>query len=146
LYDRPEDINIFELFYNGSGLEEIITEQERMDIIEYNGWEMEPDCSCTKISKTNMDKILFKYIELGLEETEKIGIENFTYLNEYDAFYYYHGDTNYLTKITFSEGTRTDNIICLYYNDDFVGDGEKVLTLKAQEGNYVFLSNKKVEK
>ncbi len=80
---------------------------------------------------------------MALDDTEKIGLENFTYLEEYDAFYYYHGDTNYRMAISFTGGEREGNIIRLYYNDQFMGDGEKVLTLKEQGGSYLFVSNKK---
>jgi hypothetical protein len=45
--------------------------------------------------------------------------------------------------VSFSGGEREGNIICLFYDDWFMHDGEKVLTLKEQDGAYIFVSNEK---
>lgn len=141
IYESPGKIDLFQLFYCGSGVEEISTEAERAAIVAYNGWDTEPDCACTKISRSNMDEVLGKYMELTLSDTEKVGLEDFTYLEEYDAYYYYHGDTNYRANITFSGGEGEGDIIRLFYDDVFFGDGEKVLTLREKDGSYIFVSN-----
>jgi len=70
-----------------------------------------------------------------------MGLENFTYLEEYDAYYYYHGDTNYRMEITFSSGEREGDIIRLFYDDVFFVDGEKMLTLREKGDSYLFVSN-----
>ncbi len=90
-----------------------------------------------------MDAVLTKHMGIPLADTEKIGLENFTYLEEYDAYYYFHGDTNYRAGVSFVGGEREGNIIRLFYDDRFMGDGEKVLTLKEQDGSYIFVSNEK---
>lgn len=144
LYDTPEKVDLLELFYCGSGLEDTLTEAERAAIIVYNGWDMEPDCACTKISRANMDAVLTECMGMTLADTDKIGLENFTYLKEYDAYYSYHGDTNYRMSISFSRGERESNIIRLFYDDQFMSDGEKVLTLREQAGSYLFVSNEKI--
>jgi len=136
LYDEPGKIDLFELFYCGSGLAESLTEAEKAIL----GVDDAP-CPCEKNSRTNMDAVLTEYMGLTLVDTEKIGLENMTYLEEYDAYYYYHGDTNYRMSITFSGGEIEGDIVRLFYNDDFFGDGEKVLTLKKQDGSYLFISN-----
>lgn len=143
LYDTPGKVDLFQLFYCGSGLEETITDAEKAAVIAYNGWEMEPDCACEKISRANMDAVLTEYMGMTLADTEKIGLENFTYLEEYDAYYYYHGDTNYRRAISFSGGERENNFIRLFYDDQFMSDGEKVLILREQAGSYLFVSNEK---
>ncbi|MDD4503732.1 MAG: hypothetical protein PHS15_02755 [Clostridiaceae bacterium] len=141
LYDAPGKVDLFQLFYCGSGIEDTLTEAEKTAVVEYNGWDIEPDCACTKISRSNMDAVLSKYMGLTLSGTEEIGLENFTYLKEYDAYYYYHGDTNYRAKITFSRGERKGDIIRLFYDDVYFVDGEKVLTLREKDGSYLFVSN-----
>lgn len=145
LYDVPGKVDLFQLFYCGSGIEEAPTEVEKAAVVKYNGWDMEPDCACNKISRANIDAILTKYMGLILEDTEKIGLENFTYLEEYDAYYIYHGDTNYRMTVSFSGGEREGNIIRLFYDDLFMCDGKKVLTLQEQDGGYLFVSNEKLE-
>lgn len=141
IYESPEKIDMFQLFYCGSGIEEFPTEAERAAVVAYNGWDMEPDCACTKISRPSMDAVLSKYMGLNLSDTEGIGLENFTYLEEYDAYYYYHGDSNYRPPIAFSKVEREGDIIRLYYDDAFFADGEKVLTLREKDGGYLFVSN-----
>ena len=143
LYDAPEKIDLFQLFYCGSGQSEPPTEAEEAAVIAYNGWEAAPDCPCEKISRANMDAVLTKYMGLTLADTGEIGLEKFTYLKEYDAYYYYHGDTNYRGNITFSSGEREGDIIRLFYNDTFMADGDKVLTLREKDGGYLFVSNQK---
>lgn len=60
---------------------------------------------------------------------------------EYDAYYHFHGDTNYRTNISFFSGEREGNVIRLFYNDNFLGDGDKVLTLQEKNGGYLFVAN-----
>jgi hypothetical protein len=144
LYDVPEKIDLFNLFYCGSGLEETPTEAEKAAIIAYNNWDMEPDCACTKISRANMDAVLTKYMGLTLADTEGIGLENFTYLDQYDAYYYYHGDTNYRMQISFFHGEQEGDTIRLFYDDSFTNEGEIILTLQEQGNTYIFVSNKRV--
>ena len=141
LYDTPKKIDLFQLFYCGSGESEIPTEAETAAVIEKNGWDVVPDCACEKISRANMDAVLTEYMGLTLADTGKTGLESFTYLAEYDAYYCYHGDTNYRGEITFSGGEREGDSIRLFYNDTFMGDGEKVLTLREMAGDYLFISN-----
>lgn len=141
IYESPEKVDMFQLFYCGSGIEEFPAEVERAAVVAYNDWDTEPDCACTKISRTNMDAVLSKYMGLTFSDTEKTGLKNFTYLEEYDAYYYYHGDTNYRANITFSGGEREGDIIRLFYDDVFFGDGEKVLTLHEKDDSYLFVSN-----
>lgn len=143
IYDAPEKVDLYQLFYCGSGSDYIVTEAERAAVVAYNGWDMEPDCACMKIGRANMDALLKEYMGITLEDTEKIGLENFTYLEEYDAYYDYHGDTNYRRTISFSGGEREGSTIRLFYDDRFMCDGEKVLTLREQADGYLFVSNKK---
>ena len=142
-YDQPEKIDLFNLFYCGSGHDETLTEAE-IAIVAPLDWNMEPICPCTKISRANMDALLTECMGLTLAETEKIGLDSFTYLEQYDAYYYCHGDTNYRMEISFSHGVREGNTICLFYDDWFMGTGETMLTLKEREGSFLFLSNKVV--
>ncbi|NMA04444.1 MAG: peptidase M56, partial [Clostridiales bacterium] len=144
LYDVPEKIDLFNLFYCGSGLEETPTEAEKAAIIAYNNWDMEPDCQCTKISRVNMDEVLTKYMGLTLADTKGAGLENFTYLEQYDAYYYYHGDTNYRMQILFSGGKREGDTIRLFYDDSFTNEGEIILTLQERGNTYIFVSNERV--
>lgn len=144
LYDEPADIDLFQLFYCGSGIVETITKDELTDVMAQSGIEGSIDdlqSPCEKISGSRMDEILTEYMGITLADTNKIGLDNFVYLSQYDAYYFFHGDTNYRPNINFSSGERKGDVIRLFYNDEFFGDGFKVLTLREKDGAYMFVSN-----
>jgi hypothetical protein len=148
LYSKPGEIDLFELFYIGSGIDERITEDELKAVMTENnmtGTIEDLPCPCEKSSLSNMDKILTEHMGITLADTNDVGLDGFTYLSEHDAYYHLHGDTNYRTNISFSSGEREGNVIRLFYNDTFFGDGDKVLTLQEEEGKYLFVANQKVE-
>ncbi|MDF2839178.1 MAG: peptidase, partial [Evtepia sp.] len=142
LYDKPEDIDLFQLFYCGSGIAETISDEELEAVIAKGSW---GDCDCEKNSRTNMDKVLTEYMGITLADTKKVGLNQFVCLPQFDAYYFFHGDTNYRSKITFLSGERDGDTIHLYYDDDFYADGKKVLTLKENNGSYLFIANQKAE-
>lgn len=147
-YDDIRDINLFEIFYCGGGIKESITDDELLTAGIANGMSENIDdwpVPCTKISAERMNAVLRENTGLTLEETNKIELSKFIYLAEYDSYYIFHGDSNYRASISFQSGERKDNIIRLYYEDDFYGDGEKVLTLLKKDGAYLFVSNQKAE-
>lgn len=146
LYDRPQDIDLFQLFYLGTldGEEETPTPQELQAVAEagYNG--VAPDCPCTKITRAEMDQVLFQYTGLTLDGTNQYGLGSFTYLAEYDAYYHYHGDTNY-TFVTVTGGTKAGDVVYLtyesgYYFPDAQGS-QLVATLRQTEEGYQFVAN-----
>ena len=142
LYETPEDIDLFELFYcEGSALSD---EELRASL------EMDPDnmpCPAYKLTTAEMDALLTENLGLTLAQTNKIGLDSFTYLPEYDAYYWAHGDTNYRSWVTFAAGEREGDTVRLYYDDDYMGGGWKCLTLAEQDGGgYHFLSNRPSEK
>ena len=42
-----------------------------------------------------MDAFLQEYLGVALDETNKKNLDQFIYLEEYDAYYLLHGDTNF---------------------------------------------------
>lgn len=148
IYDEPESIDLFGLFYVGSGLEETITDEELLSAMKafgISGTINQLPSPCEKNSLSNMDAILMEHMDITVEESCKIGLDNMIYLDDYEAYYYFHGDTNYRSLITFNRGEREGNQIRLYYDDVFFGDGAKVLTLMEIDGEYKFKSNQFVK-
>lgn len=142
LYETPEDIDLFELFYcEGSAPSD---EELRASL------EMDPDdmpCPAYKLTTAEMDALLTENLGLTLAQTNKVGLGNFTYLPEYDAYYWAHGDTNYRSRVTFAAGEWERDTVRLHYDDDYMGGGWKCLTLSDRgEGSYWFLSNQPSEK
>lgn len=146
IYASPEEIDLFELFYNGAGFDEDISDEELAQVgyFDENG---ELVCDVDKISRTTIDSVLLSYTGYTLEDTSKTGLEQFEYLSDYDAYYHSHGDTNYRPVVTITAGEWKDGLIHLYYEDTFYGGGWKCVTLMDTEyGGYWFVSNLPCEK
>ena len=140
LYERPEDIDLFELFYCGTGLSGSMSDEELR--LVYG--DTLPDCARYKATTADMDGILEEYMGLTVAETSGVGLENFTYLPDYDAYYWAHGDTNYFHSVQVTAGERVGNTIRLYYPDTSARYDSAWLcvTLEAQDdGSCWFVSN-----
>ena len=143
-YETAADIDLFELFYNGTQLGDSASEEERAAYEAENGF---MDCDITAFTTAKADRVLREYTGLTLAETNKAGLENFTYLPEFDAYCFGHGDTNYRMEVTISSGVREGDLLHLYYNDTFYADGWKCVTLRERaDGGYQFVSNAYTEK
>ena len=154
LYESPADIDLFELVYNGIPSMPDVEKPPRADeaaILErvYGGsW---PDCGTYEITSAELDALLREYTGMPLAESKKIGLPGangetldhaIVYLEDYDTYYWAHGDTNYRGLVTFQSGEREDDLIRLTYDDTFYADGVKCLTLRdVGEGEYQFVSN-----
>lgn len=148
LYGSPEEIDLFSLLYNGTGLTEEPTDAERQAVAQARYGGEDPGTDLIKISATSADAILEANTGLTLEETNQVDLDTFTYLPEYDAYYHFHGDTNYPGTAVFSSGEQEGHLIRLYYQDfSFGGYGTKCVTLEEQsDGSYWFVSHLFTEK
>ena len=142
-YVRPKDIDLYALFYCGTGLPGSISEEELRQVgsFDENGAQI---CPTDKLPAADLDQILLENTGLTLDETEKIGLEQFQYLPEYDAYYHTHGDTNYLHNIYVAAGERAGNTFRLYYTQ--TGAWSCVTLERQGDGSYWFVSNQPAEK
>jgi hypothetical protein len=119
-YDCPEDINLNELFYNGTWINgatqdnDIITAGEiSAYIARYGCWI--PELDINKLTTGDMDKVLMENMGLTLDETNKVCL-TYGYLPETDAYYHTHGGTNY-KEYDIIYGYREKEQIYLFYSD-----------------------------
>ena len=141
IFVLQNEVNLYELFYNGLGdngdsgeisNDELKLLQERY-IVDINS-------DIIKITRKEMDAVLQKYLGLSLDETSKVGLDKMYYLEEYDAYYMMHGDTNY-NQYEFQIGKiNEDGSITLQYHDVTKGYLYWV-TLIERDGTYHFVSN-----
>ena len=150
-YETPEDINLFALFYCGDGAANYADAPEGVDAAELEAAMLaaiggeDPDCPATILTTARMDAVLEEYLGLTLDETNQVGLDQFTYLPEYDVYFFYHGDTNYRASVTFQSGERNGDLVRLTYDDTFMGDGIKEVTLREHGDSWQFVSNLAVE-
>lgn len=149
IYEAPQDIDLFELFYCGTGIAETMTEEERQaySSLDPDGLEI---CPTDKLSTGAMDQVLRSNTGIGLDETAHIGLEKFQYSEEEDAYYHSHGDTNYFHSVNITAGEREGDLLHLYYQDSVSKYPETdwlCVTLRSLPGNtpgndtYHFVSN-----
>lgn len=128
LYDRPEDIDLYEIFYNYS---EEISEAE---LTQLAGLGMELEFDECKVSATYIDEVMTRYAGVTLEQIGEEEISHYVYLPDYDAYYHTVSDTNYC-QFTMESGQRlADGTVRLQYLD-------REVTLIPYEDSYRFVSN-----
>ena len=150
-YAAPEEIDLFQLFYCGDGDADYAAPPDGADPVALEAAMLAaeggdaPDCPATILTTAQMDKVLEEYLGLTLAETGQVGLEHFTYLPDFDVYFYYHGDTNYRGSVTFTGGERRGELVRLTYDDTFMGDGYKQVTLRERGEGWQFVSNLAVQ-
>lgn len=141
LYDSPQNLNLFDLFYNGIGTWEAPSqaELEQLGVLAADGSQI---CPTYKLTAAAMDAFLLENTGLTLAQTNKVDLDAFDYLPDYDAYYLTKGDTNY-RSVTFTGGERKGSYIRLYWKDFYYGGetNECVTLLDRGDGQYWFVSH-----
>ncbi|MCM1375157.1 MAG: hypothetical protein NC245_08730 [Muribaculum sp.] len=141
-YDDPREIDLFQLFYNGIGGADQISAEELALLTELDS--MAPDLDVVRITADEMEVFLQEKLGIGLEESNKKGLENFYFLPQYDSYYVIAGDTNYEHCTVFSGFWETDDRLRLEYGRES-GEGHWKVTLQKARDGYQFVSNARVD-
>ena len=141
LYNAPQEINLYDLFYAGGGVREAPSQEEleQLGVLAEDGSQI---CPTDKFTRADMDAFLLENTGLTLAQTNQVDLDAFDYLPEYDAYYHTHGDTNY-RSVTFTSGQRRGDYIQLYWKDFYYGGetNECVTLLDRGDGQYWFVSH-----
>lgn len=142
-YERPEDIDLFELFYCG------VYEadgQRPGETISYDLGQYDADCPTDILPVSAMDAVLRQYTGLSLGKTRQLGLDRFDHPEE-DLYTHLHGDTNALSDIQVLTGERQGDTVTLYYTTYGSGGLWYCVTLQQQrDGSFQFRSNLPCEK
>lgn len=148
-YDCPEKVDLYQLFYNGFGLE--IQEPDREFVKQaVQGTDLDIDSyDLIKLPAEEMNEILTKYFGITLEQSEKVGLDKFYYCEEKDTYYLAHNDA-LINEIEIREAFyEEDGSLCVIYTNASVYDyydneehlKECVARLEKAGEEYLFLSN-----
>lgn len=141
LYADSREIDMLDLLYNGVGPEVPLTQEEleALNNIDPEGNEL---FDTDKFTLPEVNAFLFDNIGLTLDQTERIDWDQFRYIEQFDAYYHVHSDTNY-RSVTFSYGERVGDYIQLYWKDLYYGgiNTECVTLLDRGDGQYWFVSH-----
>ena len=148
-YEKPEGIDLEELFYDSFGA---TISDEEYALLEVQGANTNLDI--IKVTADYMNAVLIEYTGLGLGDTEKKGLDKFYHISEYDAYYLVHSDTHH-NQCQVISGFRNDagDIVLTYrlnsYSFSELNEEELNIlpvhrvTLRANGDSYHFLSNQK---
>lgn len=141
LYADSREIDMLDLLYNGVGPEVPLTQEEleALNNIDPEGNEL---FDTDKFTLPEVNAFLFDNIGLTLDQTERIDWDQFRYIEQFDAYYHVHSDTNY-RSVTFTGGEREGSYIRLYWKDFYYGGetNECVTLLDRGDGQYWFVSH-----
>ena len=93
-----------------------------------------------RITAGEMDAFLQEKLGIGLEDTQKAGLEDFYYLQEYDSYYVITGDTNYEHCTVLSGLWVSEDRLILEYTKESEEEQWEVALRKVKDG-YLFVSN-----
>ena len=131
LYASPEDVDLFELFYCGTGEAPQPLSDEEFRLAGTD------ECATDKLPAAEMDTVFLANTGLHIAETKGIGLDKFRYLEDYDAYYHIHGDTNYM-MVRMVQGMREGDLVRLFYQ---AGEWRCVTLRRTEDGDYRFVSN-----
>ena len=136
-YDKCLDVDLSQLFYDGVSGSGNVSDEERAALAAVDP--MAETLDITKVTAAEMTDALDGLIRQRFDTCNQVGLENFTYLSEFDAYYIAHGDTNF-AFVTMLSGERTgDDRVTLHYEQDTGRRG--CVTLREVDGEHVFVSN-----
>ena len=137
-YTDVRNISIYEVFYNWS---EEITAEERQALRDS---EIDFGTDFFKLTAVYMDSILSEHMNVSFEEIDKADLDRYLYLEEFDAYFDCHGDTNYSSvEVKNGEKDGNGNVKLQYLLRE---DGkEYIVTLKKHANGYYFVSNCEME-
>ena len=142
-YERPEDIDLYQLFYCGVPVAADDTHAEELRLAE-NG----PDAACPTdiLPVSAMDAVLRQYTGKGFQDMDTTTLEGFDHPEE-DYYTHSHGDTNAPSDIQVLTGEREGDTVTLYYTLLWAPSDWHRLTLQeGEDGSYQFRSNLPCEK
>ena len=134
VYTDASQISIYDIFYDLS--EEISDEEEKA----LQGSAIDYETDFQKLTIPYMDGILRANMNISLEEVEQSDLSKYMYLKEYDAYYDSHGDANGSpVEVKSGMKDKIGNVKLQYLSVE--DEQEYVVTLKAHEKGYYFVSN-----
>ena len=149
-YERPEDIDLREVFYSGAGFpREELPEKEKKSYLKAASQD-ELHTSLTKVTEEQIEDLLARKAGITLEQSTR-PLDGWLYLEKYHAYYHQHGDTN-MRKVRCTDGWRQGDTILLHYQpDSYPQETEESpiatyvptyeLTLRVSGEDYMFCSN-----
>jgi len=115
-YDCPEDVDLRQLFYEGTTVENQAPEHEHdtiyAAIADAQGISVDEvwtSGDLTKVPAADAEAVLMRYMGLTMEETNGVGSDLMYYVPEYDAYYLMINDMSICLWVTLTAGWQEEN-------------------------------------
>lgn len=146
-FEAPAQIDLYELFYKGIPGEDNTLQAEERAYLETVWSEFEFQMDAKRLPAEKMNEVLQTYLGVSLEDTDKTGLERFTFWEAGNCYYLAHGDTNAIQPLLHSAYTLKDGTIAVYYsNGNFDANAkakpDKIAVLRPTAEGYQILSNR----
>ena len=160
-YERPEDVDLYMLLREGTGLTENRfasfyrhPEEGSWLLAHLGAWSFIDDT--LKFPREDVEALLQKYLGLGLEEVNRVGLDTLYYVPEADAWYKVRQSDSFRVIIRLLYGYVLEDEVCLFhrggawYKDDDpdrdtvrynAQQGVFRTVLRREEGETRFVSN-----
>ena len=144
IYATAADVNLYYFLNNGFPDESSEPTGEEFAYLDKTGKFMEDweNLDLNRLPTKKINAVLQQYFGLTLEETNKIGMDNFVYWDLTDCYYSVDGFLELLLTVTDVKHLEDGNVQVFY-------DGNQglphVVTLKPNGDGYMILSNMTVE-
>lgn len=136
-FDTPAGMDLIQVFYSGAGIEQQeITEPEKQAYIGATGQE-EIYLAMIKLTTDQINTFLQDKAGISLEDVTA-GFD-WTYLEQYDAYYHESGDTNYDPYICIN-GTKNGDLYEINCKEQS-GGTTLTVTLQKTADKFLFVSN-----
>lgn len=142
IYEKPGDVDMRDMFRENPTLstDYKLSEQERAAMLRAgcDGETLE-NLPCDRVTRQEMEEALQQCFGRELYKFAQTNLEKLTYLEETDAWYCFHGDTNMVVPEFLGGYSLPDGRTVLYYE---WADAYRVLTLYlTQAGDWHVLSH-----
>lgn len=139
-FDTPQGVNLFQMFYNGTGSDDDspLTEKE-LSLLGIS----EAMTDVDRMTEANMDSELQKNLDVTLAQTDGRGLPLFTYDPDAKIYYHMHGDTNYcpVKVLTGYRHAAEPDMVYLTCTSG-PSSSQKTIGLKKTADGYVFVSSR----
>lgn len=135
-YSDIRDIDLSQVLYYGAGYTDTYNLSEDEYILYENSTGYEIFCDITKLTTEQINSLLIKKTGVSFNEINN-GLD-WLFLEEYDAYYFEHGDTNY-APVECLSGYKEDDLYVIQYDHTYYGSS--TVTMQKKNGNYLFVSN-----
>lgn len=139
-YENASDIDITQVFNNGAGLNEEITEAEKQEYLKSKN-RTKLVTNVIVFDKTKAEELFKEKTGEKLDSIVK-KLDRWIYLEKYDKFCCEKGDTNKKTVTSISGTKKSNEYKIIYKMSSGNIENNGTVTLELNDGKYLFKQNK----